>query len=212
MTRATTLPLRRTAPTTMVLPVPPVPPIPPRPPGPCACSLPCPRHTFRPLRRRRSACEIAALAAGADTVAHVPSGFVGPEPECAKDLQCADTLLAGKHQMDHAEPIAQRFVRVLEDCIYEYREAIRRLRCAVVALPVKRLRAMFVRLKTAARAAHRAIRPAVANQICLTRVFVWKLPLELGNRHLMNSVVRGLRFLSHLLPPMTTEAFHHGER
>ena len=36
-----------------------------------------------------------------------------------------------------------------------------------------------------------------------------ELPLEIGNRHLMNSVVRGLRFLSHLLPPMTTEAFHH---
>ena len=33
----------------------------------------------------------------------------------AHDLQCADALLAGQHQVDDLEPVAERLVGVLED-------------------------------------------------------------------------------------------------
>ena len=33
----------------------------------------------------------------------------------ALDLQCTDTLLAGQHHVNDAEPVPQRLIRVLED-------------------------------------------------------------------------------------------------
>src|SRR5438045_3708926 len=55
--------------------------------------------------------KLLLLQASANAMTHVPRGFVAAESECAEDLQCADSFLARHHQMDDAEPIAQRLVR-----------------------------------------------------------------------------------------------------
>ena len=59
--------------------------------------------------------EILVGEAGADAMAHVPSGVVRAEAHHAMNLKGADALLAGQHQVDDAEPLAQRLIGVLED-------------------------------------------------------------------------------------------------
>src|SRR5262245_60022069 len=115
ITRATTLPLRRTAPITAVLT------------GQNATTA----LYARPL----IVVAVLALAAdeglidfnnatelfdilnqrGSDLVAHEPRGFVRAEAHEAHDLQCAHAFLAGEHEMHDAIPVAKRLVRVLKD-------------------------------------------------------------------------------------------------
>src|ERR1700690_2048006 len=61
---------------------------------------------------------------GAQPMAHVPSSLVRPETHVTVDLQCADSLFAGEHQMQHAEPFAERLIGVLEDCPGDMGEAV----------------------------------------------------------------------------------------
>src|SRR5438046_3122551 len=82
--------------------------------------------------------ELFIAQCSSDLVAHQPSGFVGAETHIAHDLQRADALLAGQHQVNDAEPLAQRLVGVLEDRPDENREPIA-LWQAILALPVPRL-------------------------------------------------------------------------
>jgi len=153
--------------------------------------------------------EFSVLHRDANAMAHVPRGFVGAEAEHAKHLQGTHAFLARRHHVDDSEPIAQRLVRVLKDCIDQYREAIRRLLCAVITLPMKRLGAVRVSLKAAARATHDAGRPTVINQVQLACVFVRELAVELCRRHLVNPVVACLRVLGHGTPPISVEASFH---
>src|SRR6516225_9427139 len=80
--------------------------------------------------------ELLVLQSDANLVAHGPRGFVGAEAHVTLHLQGADALLAGKHEMDHAEPLAQWLVGVLEDRADEMREAVGSALAAVRALPL----------------------------------------------------------------------------
>src|SRR5712691_8085145 len=119
-----------------------------------------------------------------DLMAHEPRGLVGAEAHIAHDLQCADTLLAGQHQVNDAEPFAQRFVGVLEDRHDENREPID-LWQAILALPVPRLPKCPNFVMAATRAIH-AIGPAIAHQVGAARIFMRKQRLELGDAKLVN--------------------------
>jgi len=55
------------------------------------------------------------LHRGADAVAHVPSRLVGAEAHVAVDLPRANALLAGRHQVDDAEPLPQIDIRVFKN-------------------------------------------------------------------------------------------------
>ena len=59
--------------------------------------------------------EIFVGKARADPVCHVEGGPVRPETERPVDLVGGNPLFAGEHQVDDAEPVPQRLVRVLED-------------------------------------------------------------------------------------------------
>lgn len=122
----------------------------------------------------------------ADFIAHEPRGFVGAESHVATDLKRANALLAGKHQMNDAEPDAEWFVSILEDRSDKDREAIAHAtRRALVALPVIILRMWMDIFIGAARTAH-AFRPAVLHQIFRAGRIIWKQALKVANRHLVN--------------------------
>jgi hypothetical protein len=131
-------------------------------------------------------------------VAHEQRGIVGTEAHDAVDLQSAYALLTRQHHMHDAEPLAQRFVGVLEDRSDEHREAVAdAFRRALVAVPVVGLLTVFMDIiVAAARAAYRAVGPAVRGQVRLAGVFVREQLLELSNRHLVNLQVLG--FLVHM--------------
>jgi len=123
-----------------------------------------------------------------DAVTHVPRGFVRAEAHEPTDLKCAHSLLTGQHQMNDTKPISQRFICVLKNCAGNMREAIGRLRSALVALPVPRivfqLRDVF---STTAWAAN-AFGPSFTDKVDATGFFVREMPLKFGGGQLMNGL------------------------
>jgi hypothetical protein len=61
---------------------------------------------------------------GSDLVAHAPSGFVTTEAHDALHLEVRNALLAGRHHVHDAMPVAQRLVRVFEDRANRVREPV----------------------------------------------------------------------------------------
>lgn len=122
---------------------------------------------------------------GTHFVAHQPSGLVRTEPHEAHDLQCAHSFFAGQHQVNDPKPVAERLVRILEDCSGNVREAIGSLRRAVVALPAPCLALQFGNVSTAARAFD-ALGPATADQVGAASLFVGERALEIGGGELVD--------------------------
>ncbi len=101
----------------------------------------------------------------ADFVAHQPGGFVGAKAHVATDLQGADALFTRKHQVNDAEPDAQRLVRILKDRAHQDGKAIADTAWrALIALPVIVLRVLMHILVAAARATD-TVRPPMLDQI-----------------------------------------------
>ena len=82
---------------------------------PYAGSWPFRRRSFVDFDDAHEFPEFFVGEPGPDAMAHIPSRPVGAEAEGALDLERADALLTGEHQVDDAEPIAERLIRVLED-------------------------------------------------------------------------------------------------
>jgi hypothetical protein len=127
---------------------------------------------------------------GADLMAHGPSCLIRTETHIALNLQRADALLAGQHQMDNFEPIPQRFVRVLEDRPGNMRKAIRSALTAFHALPFPfhclKVENTFASTSWAADTA----RPPFADKIRATRVLIGKCFVELSGGQLMDRTLR----------------------
>lgn len=154
--------------------------------------------------------ELLITERSADLMAHEPRGLVGTESHVPHDLQCANPLLAGEHQVHDAEPLSQRLVRVFEDRIDQHGKTVAGIWSAVIALPVKVFGAVRLGLKAAARTAYNAIGPAVVHQVLLAGVLVRKLLLEIRHTHLVDSVMRGLYLLGHGQSPIGLGALNHG--
>jgi hypothetical protein len=122
---------------------------------------------------------------GPDFVAHGMRRAVAAETHDALNLEGADPLLAGQHQMHHAKPLAERLVSVLKDGTSDMREAVGGHRSAFIALPVKLSPDQRERLSPTARAFD-AIGPAPRNEIRLTGFLIREGRLELGDCHLMD--------------------------
>jgi len=137
--------------------------------------------------------ELLITQRSSDLMAHEPRGFVGSKAHVAHDLQCADSLLAGQHQVNDAKPLAQRLVGVLEDRPDENREPIA-LWQTILALPMPRLTKRPNFVMAATRAVH-AIGPAIAHQVCAARIFMRKHRLELGDAKLVNPWLLSLDLL-----------------
>ncbi len=131
--------------------------------------------------------EIFVTESGADTMAHVPSRPVRAEAHHAMDLERANALLAGEHEMDDAEPVAQRLIRVLENRSGDMRETVIGFRGrAFVAEPIPRHLAMSLHMHVAATRAGNTLRPAMPDQIRAARIFVRERPFPLGEGQLMD--------------------------
>ena len=120
-----------------------------------------------------------------DLVAHEPSGFVGAETHEAHDLQSAHAFLAGEHKVSDAEPIAEGFIRILEDRPGDMGEPIAGLRSAVVTLPMPRIVLQFGDFGPATRAAD-AFWPAATDQISAACVIIREHAFELGGGKLLD--------------------------
>lgn len=146
----------------------------------------------------------------ADLAAHQPRSFVGAKAHVAADLKRADTLLAGQHQMNDAEPFTQGLIGVLEDRPNQNREPVAIVR-ALRRLPVPFLVLKLIDLVVfAARTAH-TFGSAVLKQIRFAGVLIRELTLEICNRHLMD--LQGvLLFFSHGLVSRGVGPICHSER
>src|SRR5258708_17858367 len=82
--------------------------------------------------------EILVLQASADAMAHVPSRPIRAGADHAMNLEGANPLLAGQHEVDHAEPCLDGHIRVFENGPYRDRQPIA-IRIAISALPIERL-------------------------------------------------------------------------
>ena len=127
ITRATTLPLRLTAPATGVLPDP-IPPVPL--PSPLVVLVPrlAADERFIDFDNAAKLLRSPSGQGRANAMAHIPSRLIRAKAHEAANLQGAHALLAGQHQMRDAEPILQRLIRVLKDRARNMRKAIGRHR------------------------------------------------------------------------------------
>ena len=124
-------------------------------------------------------------------MAHIPSGFVGTESHVSANLQGAHAFLARQHQVRDLEPIQQRLICVLEDRSANVREAIRRHRRTLIALPMPGVASQGFRvIRTATRTLH-AVRPALAHKVLAACVLVRERSSELWNGHLMQKFLSG---------------------
>jgi hypothetical protein len=119
-----------------------------------------------------------------DAVAHVPSGLVGAEAHVAVDLPGADPLLAGRHEVDDAEPLPQIDVRVLKNGPDEVREAVSAALPTVRAFPTIFHGFEGIDLRAAAAWAVDTVRPAGGDQVTVTGGLVRKGRLKLSDGHL----------------------------
>ena len=121
---------------------------------------------------------------GADFMAHGMRRAVAAEAHDALNLEGANSLLAGQHQMGNAEPVAERLIRVLKDGASNVRKAIA-VNLASLALPVI-ARCQRVNLLIATARAANAIRPAPRDQVAAAIFLIGKRRFELSDGHLMD--------------------------
>lgn len=141
---------------------------------------------------------------GADFVAHAPSCFVASEAHVPHDLERANPLFAGQHEVCDLEPIAKRLVRILKNRLDSQREPIRSLRGALIALPMVRIARQRMDVRVVATRTFNAIGPTACNQIGAASLLMGKHCLELGAGHLMNR----LRLARHGIP-RNVEGYYH---
>lgn len=141
--------------------------------------------------------------ASADAVAHVERGFVGAEAHDALNLQCADTLLAGQHHVDDPEPVAERFIRVLEDGADQNREPIPARLGALATLPMEGPICHGINVNIPASRAMDAFGPAPSYEVALAIV--------VGREHvvkLLNCKLFYRPYTGHIGLPHSTERIY----
>jgi hypothetical protein len=136
--------------------------------------------------------EIFVREPSADAMAHAPSRAVASRSDHAVDLERGNSLLAGQHEMNHAEPFTKRVFRILKDRADQNREAIgRAVLRAGVALPIKSARPMLANLRIATARAEYAGRPAASGEVGPASIFVRKSRFPLAVRHLVDAFLAG---------------------
>jgi hypothetical protein len=122
-----------------------------------------------------------------DFVAHEPSGFDRTEAHVATDLARTHALFAGQHEVGNFEPVAERFVGVLEDRPCDDRKPIA-IWGAFLALPMPLARRKVIDSGVAATRTADALRPSAGLQIGFAGIFIadWKQRIELGGSQLVN--------------------------
>ncbi len=122
----------------------------------------------------------------ADTVAHVPSGAVRAEAHHALDLKGADTLLAHQHEVNDLKPYLKVNIRILKHSADKMRKTIGRAHAAIHALPFVSHCFQFNHVQRTTTRAVNAVWPALLDKVGITRRFVMKHRLKLGDGKLLD--------------------------
>jgi hypothetical protein len=130
----------------------------------------------------------------ADAVAHIPSGFQGTKSHIAPNLASTYPLFASQHQMNDAEPITERLIRIFEYRPSNMRKAVAVGR-ALFALPMPFTGRKIVNGGIAATRATDALRPAPRDQVSPASLFVREQFFELRDCQLVD--LRGLFCAGH---------------
>ena len=119
---------------------------------------------------------------GADFVAHGMRGFVRTETHVTLNLERANSLFAGEHQVHHLEPLAKRLVGVFKDGASDMREAIASTldRLTLVALPFKVHGLDGENINIAATRASDPIWPTALHQIFAASLLIGEHGLKLA--------------------------------
>jgi hypothetical protein len=124
---------------------------------------------------------------GSDLMAHEPRGPIRAKAHVTIDLQCAHAFFAREHEVDNAEPLPQRLVRVFENRSGDMGEAVVSSgRRAFVAQPIPLHCTVLLYLHVATPRAGYAFRPAATGEIGATSIFVRESLFPLGDGHLVN--------------------------
>lgn len=154
--------------------------------------------------------EIFVRHSGAETVSHVPSSFERAEIHHAPKLASADAFLANEHQMQNAEPVAKRFIRVLEDSPADMRKAVVGVRGgAGIAVPVPLHCAVRLDLGIAAAWAGDIFRPAALSEVEAASILVREGRFPLRDGHLLD--LRRLFCAGHLGAPSRQTGVCHAQ-
>jgi hypothetical protein len=149
--------------------------------------------------------EVFVRHSGPNAVAHVPRRPVRAEAHHAVYLKGANSLLAGQHEVDDAEPLAQRLIGVFEDRVDQDREPVTVIsRSACVADPVEAL-GVRLNLRVAAARADDELGPAMLGEVELAGVVGREGSFPLADRHLRDGLGRLFR-AGHLGSPVRSEA------
>jgi hypothetical protein len=124
--------------------------------------------------------ELGIGKSGSEPMADEPRGAVRTGTDHPVDLQSADSLLAGQHQVENLEPDQQPIVRVLENRVDGDGEPIRRTvgLPAVGALPMEGPRLAGVHFFVPASRATDALGPTLVAEIRLAGILIGKHPVE----------------------------------
>src|SRR6266446_2786732 len=122
----------------------------------------------------------------ADFVTHHPCSFQRTETHITPKLARADAFLGRQHEMNHAEPVSQRLIRVLKDRARNVREAITALWGALVALPMPGVALQFGGFGSATARAMDAFGPSFANKVSAASILIREHGLKLADGQLMD--------------------------
>jgi hypothetical protein len=102
------------------------------------------------------------------------------------DLNGANSLLAGQHQMSDAKPPAERLIRVLKNGAGDMREAIARIRSAMATPTFEGYRRDREHLIVATARTTNAFGPASRDQVRPASILIREHRVELRDGHLVN--------------------------
>jgi hypothetical protein len=108
--------------------------------------------------------ELLVSQSSADAVAHVPSGAVRAKTHHAVDFEGGNSFLAGQHEADDAEPLAQGLVGVFKNGACNVQKAVAAL-AAIRALPFPLHRRQIIDARRATTRAMHAIWPTMGDRI-----------------------------------------------
>jgi hypothetical protein len=119
---------------------------------------------------------LAILHCRSNPSAHIPRGFVTAGSEHPMKLKRTHPLLRVAHEKHHLEPLAKWILRVLEDCLSDYGEAVAVPASASLGLtnPMKGAMSGVKNFFVAALRAFNAVGPPACYQIALAIFFVFE--------------------------------------
>ena len=130
--------------------------------------------------------ELRIVHRGAQAMAHIEGSAIRARSDHPLNLKCADSLLAGQHQVENVKPHAERVFCILENSFDGQREPIGVTLTAfwIRAFPVPRFSNRVDVILFAASWTNSAVRPTSIGKVGAASIFIGEQPLKLADCHL----------------------------